>query len=174
MAFLDKKNRIVDMTLTDHGRQLLSENSLDIKYYAFSDDLIDYSGSLDQSIRLSQSLDDVIYRNFIPITANQMKGTAGNLPDLASFLYTAPEQRTVLPQFTLSDTNTVALERLYEEKSLIDIINIDLNSGEDFDFVLVTDVRAVSPDNREKAYAEEQNLERIEAENPQAIRVSFK
>jgi hypothetical protein len=174
VAFLDKKNRIIDITLTDHGRQLLSENSLDIKYYAFSDDLIDYSGSLAQSVKFSQSLDDVIYRNFIPIAASQMKGAGGTKADLTSFLYTAPEQRTVLPQFTLSDTQMVSLVRLYEEKSLVDIINIDLNSGEDFDFVVMTDTRPVLPDNREKAYAEEQNLERIEAENPQAIQVSFK
>ena len=46
MAFLDKKERILDITLTDRGRQLLSRGLLDFTYYAFSDEGVDYSGSL--------------------------------------------------------------------------------------------------------------------------------
>jgi len=46
MGFLDKKERILDIVLTDRGRELLSKNEMHVSYYAFSDDGINYSGSL--------------------------------------------------------------------------------------------------------------------------------
>jgi len=47
MGFLDKKERILDVVLTQKGRELLSKSQLNFSYYAFSDDGIDYSGSFD-------------------------------------------------------------------------------------------------------------------------------
>jgi hypothetical protein len=46
MGFLDKKERILDIVLTDRGRELMSKNQLKVAYYAFSDDGVNYSGSL--------------------------------------------------------------------------------------------------------------------------------
>lgn len=42
MAFLDPKERVLDVILTQHGRKLLSKGELKIKYYSFSDDEVDY------------------------------------------------------------------------------------------------------------------------------------
>lgn len=47
MGLIDKKNHIIDFQLTNKGRELLSKNSLNFVYYAFSDDQIDYSASID-------------------------------------------------------------------------------------------------------------------------------
>ena len=43
MALLDYKTQILDVTLTDKGRELLSKGLLNYTYYAFSDEGIDYS-----------------------------------------------------------------------------------------------------------------------------------
>lgn len=40
--FLDPKERIMDVILTQHGRKLLSQGKLIVKYYRFFDDEIDY------------------------------------------------------------------------------------------------------------------------------------
>lgn len=42
MGFLDPKERILDIILTEKGRELLSKGELVIKYYAFFDDEVDY------------------------------------------------------------------------------------------------------------------------------------
>ncbi len=55
MAFLNKINRIIDMKLTDLGRDLLAKNKLNFVYYAFSDDTIDYSQQIHNSASLSSS-----------------------------------------------------------------------------------------------------------------------
>lgn len=52
MNFLDPKEEMLKIILTEYGRELLSKGELEIVYYAFSDDEIDYqttfvtSGSL--------------------------------------------------------------------------------------------------------------------------------
>ena len=42
MSFLDPKEDLVKIILTQYGRKKLSEGNLQIKYYAFVDDEIDY------------------------------------------------------------------------------------------------------------------------------------
>lgn len=42
MAFLNSKEQIMDIVLTDLGRKRLAQGHLNIKYYAFHDDEIDY------------------------------------------------------------------------------------------------------------------------------------
>lgn len=42
MAFIDGRTKIVDLILTQKGREQLSKGKLIIKYYAFGDDEIDY------------------------------------------------------------------------------------------------------------------------------------
>lgn len=46
MGLLDKKERILDVVLTDKGREQMARNNLNFRYYAFSDEGVDYSGSL--------------------------------------------------------------------------------------------------------------------------------
>lgn len=41
-SFLDSKERIMEVILTQKGRQKLAQGKLNIKYYAFHDDEIDY------------------------------------------------------------------------------------------------------------------------------------
>ena len=42
MGFLDTKERIMEFILTQKGKEYLSEGKFNIKFYAFSDDEIDY------------------------------------------------------------------------------------------------------------------------------------
>lgn len=42
MSFLDKKERVLDIILTQHGRKRLAKGEFQPKYFAFSDDEIDY------------------------------------------------------------------------------------------------------------------------------------
>lgn len=42
MAFLDPKERAVDIILTQYGRKKLSEGKLIVKFYKFFDDDCDY------------------------------------------------------------------------------------------------------------------------------------
>lgn len=48
MAFLNSKEELIKLLLTEHGRKKLSEGKFVVKYYAFFDDEIDYqvSGNL--------------------------------------------------------------------------------------------------------------------------------
>jgi len=45
MGLLDKKEHILNLILTQHGRKRLSEGNLNVSYYAFLDDEIDYEVS---------------------------------------------------------------------------------------------------------------------------------
>lgn len=42
MAFINPKERVLDIKLTEKGRELLSKGKLKVKYYSFFDDEIDY------------------------------------------------------------------------------------------------------------------------------------
>lgn len=42
MAFIDAKERVMIITLTQLGRRKLSEGKLNIKYYTLNDDEVDY------------------------------------------------------------------------------------------------------------------------------------
>ena len=64
MGLLDQKERVLDFRLTDKGRERLSKNQLNFSYYAFSDDGIDYSGSISSSVLISGSnLNDFVHIN---------------------------------------------------------------------------------------------------------------
>lgn len=109
MAFLDQKERILDIALTDLGRELLAKNQLNFNYYCFSDEGIDYSGSLLASSSLGVSLDNYIHRE-LSFEADQRKNA-----DLKSFLYTVDHGRNVLPEFVVSVdiSSSVTLERKF-------------------------------------------------------------
>lgn len=42
MAFIDNKENVMEIVLTEHGRKLLSQGKLAVKFYRFFDDEIDY------------------------------------------------------------------------------------------------------------------------------------
>lgn len=42
MGFLDKKERVMDIILTQHGRKKLAKGEFRPKYFAFTDDEVDY------------------------------------------------------------------------------------------------------------------------------------
>lgn len=48
-GFLHKNKRFIDYQLTEFGREKISEGSLDLKYYTFSDSSIVYNENLDSS-----------------------------------------------------------------------------------------------------------------------------
>jgi hypothetical protein len=116
MGFLDQKNRVLDVVLTDYGRELLAQNKLNFQYYAFSDEGIDYSGSLSRSLAASATLDNYIHRD-VSFEADQRQ----TINDLRSFLYTIPQERRVLPEFKINAdlTSSVELERKYAINEII-------------------------------------------------------
>ena len=120
MALLDKKERVYDVVLTNKGRELLSKNQLSFSYYTFSDDSIDYSGSISDVLSTTGTLDDYIQK--IPFfESNQMKRTRGNR-DLKSFLFTAPIGSRTVTEFRTSLTGSLTLKRKYRTVSLSNII----------------------------------------------------
>jgi hypothetical protein len=115
MAFLDQKERILDVVLTSKGRELLSKNQLRFKYYSFSDEGINYSGSLSSSLSVSSSMDNYIHRD-LSFEADQRKNK-----DLNSFLYTIPPGTDVLPDFSINVdiSSSVELSRKFYIDTII-------------------------------------------------------
>lgn len=107
-GFLDKRDRIVDMTLTDYGRQLISVGQLDFVYWAAFDDGVDYSpvlmesSSLD-SITLSSSLVSAIEESLvieaIPGRTNVVNGNES--AGLTSILFDVPQGKVTIPRAML-------------------------------------------------------------------------
>lgn len=113
MGFLDSKERILDVVLTDKGRELLSQNLLSFEFFAFSDEGVDYSAALTASLKESGSVDDFIRRTPM-MEAHQFKNHKEQ-SDMKSFLYTIPSRRRTLPQMvTNRDSNpSVTVKRNY-------------------------------------------------------------
>ena len=122
MAFLDPKERIFDVVLTNRGRELMAKNQLRFEFYAFSDEGINYSGSLSASAQQSSSLDDYIFRQ-LSFEADQRKNglTLPKNNDLGSFLFTIPSKSKVLPTFVVSveEDDTIQLRRRFFIDTLI-------------------------------------------------------
>ncbi len=166
MGLLDKKTRIIDMQLTDHGRELLARNQLRVVHYAFSDELIDYSGSLSQSLAQSASLDAIVYKNFVPVETTSMR----RVTDLKSFLYTCPEQRDALPPFTSNVTGALNLTRLYKSYLFDDfILGVLGDTTQNPDVVVITERDDTKLGDREAQYSAEQSLDKLAEEDPQYV-----
>ena len=116
MGFLDQKIRVLDVVLTDYGRELLARNQLNFVFYAFSDEGVDYSGSLSSSAIVSSSIDNYVHRD-VAFEADQRQ----TVEDLRYFLYTIPPERQVLPEFKVSIdlTSSVDLERKYKINTIV-------------------------------------------------------
>lgn len=119
---MDAKTRIIDFVLTDKGRTLLSQGQLNFSFFAFSDEGVDYSGSLVSSTTLaSASLDEFVRRGF-SLEADQRKNglinnSTQNL-NLNSFLYTVPAGSNILPNFYVSISGSASLQRQYKVTNL--------------------------------------------------------
>lgn len=55
MSFLDKKERVLEIVLTQHGRKKLAKGEFNPKYFAFSDDEVDYQVNLFSELSSSTS-----------------------------------------------------------------------------------------------------------------------
>lgn len=153
MAFLDPKERIMDIVLTDYGRELLAQNSLNFVYYAFSDEGIDYSGSI-ATKNFTGSIDDLIFRNF-SFEENQRKNS-----DLKYFLYTIPPKTQKIPEMVItpSTSSAITLKRNYYTQQF-SLTNTNLTF-----FSKPVDVifRATVPSSeREAEYVKYQNLQKV-------------
>ncbi len=116
MGFLDKKERVLDIVLTDKGRDLMSQHQLNIQYYAFSDAGINYSGSLANAAVSGNTMDGDVYKTPL-FEADRMERKK---KDLQSFLYTVPERSPVLPDIRVGAdlSSSVTLERRYHYETL--------------------------------------------------------
>ncbi len=116
MGFLDKKERILDIVLTARGRELMSQHQLNIQYYAFSDDGVDYTGSLVNAQVSGTTMDGDVYKT--PLFEANIKND--KLKDLSYFLYTVPERSPVLPDIRVGVdlTASVVLERRFHYEPL--------------------------------------------------------
>jgi hypothetical protein len=115
MGILDPKVTIYDVVITDKGRELLAEGKLNFIYYAFSDQGINYSGSLciisGTNVPSGTTLDDYLHRNF-SFEADQRIGSSIEEPkDLNSFLYTVSNTSKTIPELKISESGSIQLKR---------------------------------------------------------------
>ena len=157
MGLLDKKERILDVVLTDRGRDLFSKNQLQIKYFAFSDEGIDYSGSLSASVSVSSgsTYDEIIY-NTLTFEADQRIGDQ----TLKTFLFNGPVGSKVSLQFvTNRDANPeITLERRYEIIKFKEINKVQENKPV---IVRVDQKRNYSQKNRQLNYLYNQRISQM-------------
>ena len=166
MAFIDKKERIISISLTEKGREALSKNQFSVKYYAFSDDGVDYSGSLyatnpNNGIS-SEKLEEYIVRTFLPFECENLGGDSiAGVPtrDFKSFLFTVEDNQAV-PDFKFAEEITeITLSKFYETKQLSDFIKQDLNSNKNIEFIInATSGKDTSTEQRALDYAEQQRI----------------
>lgn len=135
MGLLDQKTRVIDFQLTDLGRELLSENRLNFTYYIFSDDGVDYSGSLSarqsaQPTSTGSSFDDFVHTNTFCFEPTRRNDKAIN-----NFLFTMPLGDEVVPQFVSSITGSFTLNRNYSVEKIENIVK----SPEDIEKIIAQD-----------------------------------
>jgi len=119
MALLNKRERILDVVLTDKGRELLSQGLLDFKYYAFSDEGVDYSGSLARGGNFENNIKST-FTFEADQRSNEMRQS--NNRDLNTFLFTVPSRNQTIPRFVAStdDISGVTLEKKFFYENLLD------------------------------------------------------
>lgn len=105
-GFLDKSVRIIDMVLTNQGKQLLSKGQLNFCYWTAFDDEIDYDPFIQNSASLTEEeLVAEIYKNIesTPIREATTGYRVFNLRGLDNTnvhnpIFTKPQGQTVLPR----------------------------------------------------------------------------
>jgi len=81
MTFLNKKEDVVDITVTPHGKYLISKGKFKPKFYAFFDDDVVYDGKY---IGLSEDQNDITARIRESLSLKPIMLTSGSLSDDAS------------------------------------------------------------------------------------------
>ncbi len=108
-GFLDKRERVIDMILTDHGRDLLSRGKLEFAYYSFFDDEVDYqpcistSGSM-SSAELSASVLQQIEATLVREATTGYRSGDMRMRDTTNvhdMLFTVPQGQTIVPEMEL-------------------------------------------------------------------------
>ena len=106
-GFLDKNTRIVDMVLTDYGRELHSQGKLEFTYYAFSDDEVDYDPYIHNSSSLSsteltsskeQQIDATLVREAVFGLSKDTSPAGKDSTNIQNLMFTMPQGQTVLPE----------------------------------------------------------------------------
>jgi len=115
MGFLDQKERILDVVLTHKGKELLSKNLLEFSFYAFSDESVNYSGSLSSSIATFVAFDDYVHRGVSFEADQRVSDNRAISKTLETFLFTIPSRGKVIPEFktSIDDSGDVILKRSY-------------------------------------------------------------
>jgi len=119
VGFLNSKERIFDVVLTDAGRKALSQNLLNFEFFAFSDEGVDYAAALTASLLPSGSVDDYVRRTLM-FEAPQFKDYNEHR-DMKTFLYSVPSRRRTLPRFitNFDDNPEITLKRTYFVDKLV-------------------------------------------------------
>ena len=78
MTFLNKKEDVVDIAVTPHGKYLISKGKFKPKFYAFFDDDVVYDGKY---IDLSEDQNDIIGRIRESLSLRPVMVTSGSLND---------------------------------------------------------------------------------------------
>ena len=111
MGFLDNKSRVIDMVLTDYGKELYSKGELRFEYYAFSDDEIDYDPWISNSASLSQTeltaskIEQILNTPIMEarfgrrLDSSPTSRDESNIQDL---MFTMPQGQSVLPRMKVS------------------------------------------------------------------------
>jgi len=115
-GFLDKKTRVVDMVLTDYGRELYSQGKLKFEYYAFSDDEVDYdppmkqddqyfSGSISATVLSAskvQQVEATLVREAIRGLPKSSNSQAKDQTNIQGHLFTMPQGQRVIPRLAMA------------------------------------------------------------------------
>lgn len=110
MGFLDKKSRVIDMVLTDYGRDLLSQGKLEFSFYTLHDDGVDYnpfifeSGSLSAEEQTSRKNDQIESSLVLEALPGYQKSSGKNGKDTInfnSFLFTVPQGNREFPEASI-------------------------------------------------------------------------
>lgn len=110
-GFLDKNTRVIDMVLTDYGKELYSKGDLEFSFYAFSDDEVDYdpwisgSGSLTATQLTSSKIEQIeatLVREAVFGLPKNLCPAAKDQTNIKDLLFTIPQGQKILPRMTIS------------------------------------------------------------------------
>jgi hypothetical protein len=112
-GFLDNKTQVMDVVLTNYGKELFSRGKLRFVYYTFSDDDVDYnpyistSGSM-SDVALSASkvskIEDTLVREAVVGYERGVDKVGKDQTNIYRKLYTIPQGQTILPEVTMNPT----------------------------------------------------------------------
>lgn len=136
MGFLDKNTRVVDIILTDCGRELYSKGELDFVYYAFSDDEVDYDPFISNSGSLSldelrqekdKQIEATLVREAIFGYSGGNNSLAKDTTNIQNLLFTIPQGQKIVPEVVLSPNIESGSIESKQQKVIERVVNRDFN-----------------------------------------------